>query len=229
MNGTPNTAPALQASASASDDRREWACWAYQAPTLIDCTDQQVAEDLAARHPRLVVVSRMSGEQYPDPAPVHVATFDTGQRALLLAALLTDHQARDAALATLDADGIHTLADACDRAVTPIQQQALIDCLREEITEWVKAEAVDSTEPVTHARFDTTAYDGGYSYDSGDARLLHADGTVTRINIDNTGAAEVLTELSELQADIRWDSLLTVNLTTGEITYHNGKPDPFTV
>ena len=67
------------------------------------------------------------------------------------------------------------------------------------------------------------------SYDSGDARLLHADGTVTRINIDNTGAAEVLTELSELQADIRWDSLLTVNLTTGEITYHNGKPDPFTV
>ncbi|WP_326581645.1 hypothetical protein OIE69_43515 (plasmid) [Actinacidiphila glaucinigra] len=216
MNGTTDTAPALQP--SASDDRREWACWAYPAPTLIDCTERQVAEDLAARHPSLVVVSRMPGEQYPDPAPVHVETFST-----------TDQEARDAALATLDADGIHTLAEACDRAVTPIQRQAFIDCLREEITDWVNAEAVESTDPVTHARFDTTAYDGGYSYDSGDARLLHADGTVTRINIDNTGAAEVLTELSELQADIRWDSLLTVNLTTGEITYHNGKPNPFTV
>lgn len=214
---TATTAPNAPQTPADDDARRDWGLVAF--PTyFIGAQDREAAESTAAEYPHLRIVSRVPGEDWPTFNAFDPAFLSPEQRAQLLAELLTDHKARAAAMATLDAHVLHDIAGACDTAVTPMEQASLVNGLRD-IVKGIPGEELGSTAPITHVRFGSSEYDNGFFYDEDNARFRHADGTVTTLSVDSTEAAEALTELSELNNDMGYDSLLTVDLTTGALAY----------
>lgn len=215
---TSTTTPATAPQTPADDDaRRDWGLVAFPA-YFIGAQDREAAESHAAGYPHMRVVSRVPGEDWPAFDPFNPAILSPEQRARLLAELLTDHKVRAVAMATLDAHVLHDIAGACDTAVTPMEEASLVNGLRDIVQE-TSGDELGSTAPITHVRFGTTEYDNGFFYDEDNARFRHADGTVTTLSVDSTEAADALTELAELNDAMGYDSLLTVDLTTGALAY----------
>ena len=195
------------------DARRDWACWAYEspakAPVLIVCSDRRTAEELAETRPHLTVTSRTPGEPYPDPAPVNLAMCTTRQRAQLLAALLADHEARDAALAGLSPSDLHDLSNTCDTLSVPMEEALLVEAVRE---------GVAGIPAVQHVRFGAHEQDDNWAYDPDEACLFHTDGGTVSYGTF-PGARNQLAKLSKLTDTMGEFSTVTVTLATGRVVH----------
>ncbi|WP_326581622.1 hypothetical protein OIE69_44450 (plasmid) [Actinacidiphila glaucinigra] len=147
----------------------------------------------------------------PEPEPLTV-----DERAQLLAQLLTEHTVVAGALALLPSFELHHLVGACEQVIAHVEGAALLEAINEDLAALTPDNRLASATPVTHVRFVVTEHDSGLlEYNPDDARLFHADGAVSTVDLPAT--EEALTEFSEL-FNLGTLSVLTLDLATGAIT-----------
>lgn len=147
---------------------------------------------------------------------VTVSLLTTEQRAELLAVLLDDQDVRATALAQCDPQTLLDVEEEARSVRTHNAEQALVAALREVTS----ALDLAPPTPVTHVLFPAYPFERGpISFDAGDTTLQHEDGTRTARWLTGTAADPRLDSVSQLYDDIGEDSVLSVDLAAGIVTY----------